>query len=340
MSAAANDDSYSVQKFRGAFALVQWWIDPVHGERKRKRTQLSSTDRQSAEAEARILWENADSSPWTVGRCMTGYLATITEKPSYPRRQDAWKAMKSFWANVDPALIDDTMVENYVKARQVAPATIRYELLQLSTAMGWATENGPMLPKKPAIPLPQPPERKLRHLTRKEFDDFFYAVKADHARLYVMLGLHTMARPGAILELTWNRVDFMRRIIDFTPPGHRRTSKRRTIVPINDDLLPALQRGFTERTCEYVIERGGKPVACIKKAFSAASQRSAVHATAYTLRHTGAVWAAEAGVSMAELAQFMGHDDDRTTQKYYARYSPDHLRNVAATLTRKAQGSK
>jgi len=32
---------------------------------------------------------------------------------------------------------------------------------------------------------------------------------------------------------------------------------------------------------------------------------------------------------MAELAQFMGHDDDRTTQQHYARFSPDHLRGVA-----------
>jgi integrase len=80
------------------------------------------------------------------------------------------------------------------------------------------------------------------------------------------------------------------------------------------------------------VERGGERVSSLKKAFQAASKRSTVRATPYTLRHTGAVWAAEAGVSMAELAQFMGHDDDRTTQKHYARYSPDHLRGVANAI--------
>lgn len=346
MSTAANDDAYSVQKFRGAFALVQWWLDhddldeDGNPRRKRKRTQLTATDRASAEAEARRLWEDADDSPWTVGRIMTAYMATIVEKPSHQRRQDAWKAMKSFWANVDPALIDEKMVEDFTKVRRVAPATLRYELLQLSTALGWATGNGPKLASKPTIPLPEQPERKLRHLSHEEFEKFYAGVVADHARLYVMLGLYTMARPTAILELTWDRVDFMRRIIDFTPPGHRRTNKRRTIVPINDELLEALQKGHAGRTTPYVIERGGKRVACIKKAFLSASERSTVHATAYTLRHTGAVWAAEAGVSMAELAQFMGHDDDRTTQKYYARFSPDHLRSVASALKRKVQGSK
>lgn len=338
MSTTANDDAYSVQKFRGGFALV-WWEDDDDGERKRHRKQLEATDRQSAEAEARREWEAGDDSPWTVGRIMTAYLATIAGKPSHGRRKDAWKAMKHFWENVTPALIDEKMAKKYRKSRKVADSTARYELLQLSTALGWACGNGPNLTKKPTIWLPETPERKLRHLTRSEFNRFFAAAKADHARLYMMIGLHTVARPTAILELTWDRVDFMRRKIDFTPPGHVRTSKRRTVVPISDELLEALQVGYAARTCEYVIERGGSRIACIKKAFQAASERSNVHATPYTLRHTGAVWAAEAGVSMPELAQFMGHDDDRTTQKYYARYSPDHLLSVANAIGGKMRGS-
>lgn len=327
---AANDDGYTVQRFRGGFALV-YRLDG-----KRVRRQLAAADRQSAEAEARNVWAGADRGPWTVGRIMTGYLATITDKPSYQRRQDAWKAMRLFWENVEPTLIDDKMCQRYRKSRKVGEATARYELLQLSTALGWATDNGPKLSKRPKIWLPPTPESKVRHLERHEFRKFLAAVKADHARLYVHIGLYTMARPTAILQLTWDRVDFMRRRIDFTPPGHIRTAKRRTIVPIGDALLPELQKGFDARTTEWVIERGGKPVACIKKAFQAASERSGVHATPYTLRHTGAVWAAEAGVPMAQLAQFMGHDDDRTTQKHYARFTPDYLAKVANAIV--AQG--
>lgn len=314
---------YTVQKLLKGFALVYRGEDG-----KRVRRRLDSRDRQSAEAEARALWEGADSSPWTVGRCMTSYLATITEKPSYSRRQDAWKAMKLFWENVDPALIDEPMCRKYRASRKVGEATARYELMQLSTALGWASGKG-HIGSRPKIWLPTPPERKMRHLTHAEFGRFKDAIKADHAKLYVMIGVYTMARPSAILELTWDRVDFLRRRIDFTPPGHRRTSKRRTVVPMSDDLLPFLQAGFAARTCEYVVEHGGKPIACIKKAFQAASERSGVHVTPYTLRHTGAVWAAEAGAPMSELAQFMGHDDDRTTQKHYARYSPDYLMGVA-----------
>jgi integrase len=315
-----------------------WWEDCGEGP-KRRRIRLASKDRQSANAEARKRWEGGDDSPWTVGRIMTAYIASIEGKVSHPRREDGWKAMKGFWENVDPALIDEEMCRDYRKRRQVGDATARYELMQLSTALGWATEHGPKLEKRPAIWLPPKIEHKTRHLTRAEFDRFFAAVKADHAKVYVMLGLHTMARPSAILDLTWDRVDFMRRLIDFAPPGRAQTSKRRVVVPINDDLLPWLQKASAARTCGYVIERGGEQVGNIKKAFQAASKRSAVHATPYTLRHTGAVWAAEAGVSMFELAQYMGHTSVATTVEHYARFSPDHLRGVANALVRKPEGS-
>lgn len=328
---ASTKEEYSVQRFRGGFALV--W----HENGKRRRRQLASTDRQSAEAEARKLWSGAeDRSPWTVGRVMSVYLASIAEKPSHQRRQDAWKAMRGFWENVDPALIDETMCQRYRSTRHVSNTTARYELQQLSTALRFARGRFEGAPKLWFPPLP---EGKIRHLTRDEFDRFLDAVKADHARLYVMLGVHTAARPTSILQLTWDRVDFMRRLIDFTPPGHVRTNKRRTVLPVNDELLPELQKGFEARTCEYVIERGGKPVACIKKAFQAASERSTVRVTPYMLRHTGAVWMAEGGVPMAEISQFLGHDRIDTTARHYARYSPDYLRRAANALARQARGS-
>jgi integrase len=324
-------ESYSVQRLNGRYVLVAW----ING--KRRRRVLESTDRQSAEAEARQVWDAGDRSPWTVGRVMTAYLVSIEGKASKGRRDDAWKAMRGFWEHVNPALIDEPMCKAYRGQRAVGDATARYELMQLSTALNWAVGEGKIAGRRP-VWLPPEPERKTRHLEWSEWLAFSAAIKADHARLYAMIGLYTMARPSAILELTWDRVDFIRGMIDFTPPGHVRTAKRRTVVPIAADLRPALARGFEARTCQYVIERGGKRVACIKKAFQAASERSGVHATPYTLRHTGAVYAAEAGVSMAELAQFMGHDDDRTTQKHYARFSPGHLRGVADAIGSKGRG--
>jgi len=250
------------------------------------------------------------------------------------RQRDAWKAMRSFWENARPDLIDREMAQKYAKQRPVAAATLRYELGMLSVALRWAVEAG-HIAKAPSVWRPDPPERKVRNLTRGEFERWFREVKAPHARLYVELGLATMARPTALLELAWDRVDFERGTVDLNAAGRRQTRKRRPVVPLNDDALAALREAYLARQSGHVIERGGQPLKSIKKAFQAASERSGIHVTPYTLRHTGAVWAAEAGVSMDELAQFMGHDDAGTTSKHYARFSPGHLRRVANAVQRR-----
>jgi integrase len=265
---------------------------------------------------------------------MTVYLASIEQKPSHQRRKDAWKAMKGFWERTDPVLIDAEMCKAYAAQRRAGPATIRYELLQVSTALKFGRTSR-HITAKPEMWLPETPERKVRHLSHDDFERFFAEVKAPHARIYVLLGLFTMARPSAILDLTWDRVDFSRRQIDLNPPGRKQTAKRRPVVAINDELYEALEVAFEARQSQFVVEHGAKQVASVKKAFAAASERSGITVTPYTLRHTGAVWAAEAGISMAALAQFLGHDTSATTETHYARFTPGYLANVANAVQRR-----
>ena len=323
---------YTVQRFRGGYACV--YRDETG---KRHRERLYATDRAGAEAEARKRWTSG-GTVGAVSQIVTAYIADREAEgiASTARQKDAWKAMKGFWENVSPELIDREMAQAYAAQRGMSAATIRYELGMLSVALRWAEDQG-LIAKAPKVWRPEPPERRVRHLTRREFDKWFEEVKAHHARLYVELGLATMARPTAILELTWDRVDFERGTVDLNPRGRRQTRKRRPVVPLNDEALAALKEAYAGRQSSHVIERGGKPLTSIKKAFQAASLRSGIHATPYTLRHTGAVWAAEAGISMDELAQFLGHDDSATTSKHYARYSPGYLRRVANAVQRGAK---
>lgn len=316
---------YTIQRFRGGFAIV--WQDPATG--KRRRYQLDATDRASAEAEARQWWTAALGDETTVGSIVQSYIADREAQgvSSVKRMRDAWKALCPFWEKVDPGLIDPQMCRDYRATRPVADATARYELMMLSTALGAALGKD-----KPKMWLPPTPERRERHLTPPQFRRFLSEVRAPHARLYMLLGIFTLARPSALLDLRWSQVDFDRGLITLNPPGRAQTAKRRPVVPMNDQLLAELRQAYADRDSEFVISRGGKGIANIKKAFQAASKRSGVHATPYTLRHTGAVWAAEQGVSMSELAQMMGHDDSRTTEKHYARYSPDYLRRVSSAV--------
>lgn len=236
--------------------------------------------------------------------------------------------MAGFWKDVAPDLIDEGMARAYAARRDRAAATVRYELSMLSVALNWAKANK-WIKDAPTVWRPPAPDRKIRHLTRPEFRSFLDAVVAPHARLYMVLALATCARPGALLELKWSQVDFARGLIDLNPPDRIQRKKRRPVVPIADYAREPLLTAQKAAVSAFVIERGGQGVSSIKKAFLAASQRSGIKATPYTLRHTGAVWRAEDGIPMSELAQLMGHDDSATTEKHYARYSPEYLRKAA-----------
>ena len=71
----------------------------------------------------------------------------------------------------------------------------------------------------------------------------------------------------------------------------------------------------------------------IKKGFKAATVEAGLSdVSPHVLRHTAAVHMAEAGISMDEIAQYLGHSDSRITAFTYARYSPEHLRRPASAL--------
>lgn len=316
---------FAVQRFRDGWAIV---YKDATGSRRRLR--LSATDRQGAEAEARKRWSLGFVAEWTVGRIVSVYLDAREEAEiaSTERRRCAWTAMKPFWENIDPELIDEKMCKNYVEQRKRAPATTRYELAMLAAALHHAVADK-HIEKAPKIWRPAEPEHLERALSKEEFRRFFAQVKAPHARLFVILALSTCSRPGAILELEWIQLDFEKGTIKLNPAGRIQTKKKRPTVPMADYAVETLKEAYAARQSQFVVERGGKQLASIRKAFAAASKRSGVYATPFTLRHTGAVWRAEDGISMSELAQLMGHSSEMTTYRYYARYSPTHMRKAA-----------
>jgi integrase len=106
-------------------------------------------------------------------------------------------------------------------------------------------------------------------------------------------------------------------------------------VPVNDTLLPVLQGALQGALTPFVVEYAGKPVGSIKKAFATAcGQAGLVDVSPHVLRHSAACAMIEAGVTFAEVAQFLGHSSPSVTFNVYARYSPEYLANAAKALER------
>ena len=167
------------------------------------------------------------------------------------------------------------------------------------------------------------------------------SAKVPHIRLAILLMIGTGARNAAALELTWDRVDFDRQLINLRNPFDRTRRKGRATVPMNETLMRELKTAKEAALSPFVIEWAGIPVKSIKKGLKAAAKAAKlIDVSPHMLRHSAAVWLAEDGHTMQRIAQFLGHSNSRITEKVYARYSPEHLRDLADTLEMTPNGGK
>lgn len=222
-------------------------------------------------------------------------------------------------------------VRAYIAGRRgsVKPGTIRKELGLLRASLNWAEKHG-HIEKAPFIQLPPAPAPRDRRLTREEMTALEAECRQAHLLLFVLIARYTAARAGAILSMRWSQVDFDRRQIDLGGDGRQ---KRRAIVPMSPYLSFALAIAKTAAMTPFVIEYAGRRVTSIKKGFAAACARAGIRsASPHVLRHTAASWMAEGGVSMDEIAQFLGHTNPSVTFRTYARFSPTYLRKAVEAL--------
>ena len=133
-----------------------------------------------------------------------------------------------------------------------------------------------------------------------------------------LLGLYTGARKGSILSLRWHQVDLERGRINFNPGSNRQTTKGKPIIPIPRGLLLFLRQA-RQRGSElgFVINRHGRQVRDVKRAFSSAVVRAGLEdVTPHTLRHMAGTWMAQHSVPLWEISGYLGHSQEPTTELY------------------------
>lgn len=256
-------------------------------------------------------------------------------------------ALLPFWGEKTVAQITKTRCREYLAARGKAPATVRRELGTLTAALNFAASEG--LIEKRAVPhveLPEKPEGKDRWLTRSEAAALLNAARTGRAdvRLYlplfVVIGLYTGARKTAILTLRWPQVDLERGRINFAL-GARRTNKRLPHIPIPDRLLTFLRLAWRRRSSDvgFVIHDKGRPIKDIGEgkhgSFGKAVERAKLaDVTPHTLRHTRGTWLAQRGVSLWDIAGWLGQSY-ATTVELYAHHHPDHFEDAKRAADRR-----
>lgn len=332
---------YRIGRLNGRF-VVTWWGD----DGRRRRYRLDAQSREEAEGAALDLvrHERAKAAGHTTGELWELYREEKKGRRIATTMGFEWRKMKPFFGHLRPEQVTIDLCRAYTGARRKMgkhDGTIWTELGHLRTVFIWAKERR-LIDHAPAVERPAKPAPKDRWLTRAEAARLLDAATEHHIKLAIQLMLSTAGRVGAILELTWDRVDFDRGQINLrtTETGPR---KGRAIVAMNDGLRASLSVAKKAALSDHVIEWAGSPVKSIKTGFHNAAIRAGftrkgkggkvfASISPHTLRHTAAVHLAEAGVPMQKIAQYLGHSNTAVTERTYARYAPDHMREEAAIL--------
>lgn len=313
-----------------------------HIRHRRKRISTGRQDRAGAEQAlaSYLAAQSRRGAVGTVSELLSLYLADRREAgiPGADRLAWAHKPLTAILGHMAPAAIREADTRAYArkrthdKERPVSLSTAGTELQALRAALKWGYKHQ-IIPSMPPLAIPRRPEPRDRWLTREEADRLLKSCGRPHVRLFVELGLRTGARAGAILALTWERVDLERRLIDYREAGAVRTAKRRVPVPINDTLLAELTAAKEAALTEWVIEWAGERVGSVKHAIARAAERAKLAGvTPHVLRHTAATWMAQDGVSMWEIAGILGHSSPAMVERVYGHHSPDHLRRASKAL--------
>jgi len=196
----------------------------------------------------------------------------------------------------------------------------------------WAEKQG-LIARAPHIEKPNKPKPVDKFLTRAEVRALMDAATMPHVRLFIELAITTGGRSGALLDLTWDRVDFERGQIDLRNPFLQFPHKGRAVVPMNRTLRAALLVAKEGALTPFVIEWAGQRVRSVKRGLSASAKRAGLeHVSPHTLRRSAARHMVEAGVPISEVAQYLGHTSEKVTYSTYARFSLDYLKRAAAAL--------
>lgn len=231
-------------------------------------------------------------------------------------------------------------VEHYVAARErdgARSSTIKRELIVVRAALRLAWKRG-LLPSQPYIPLPPSSPPRARWLAPDEAKRLLSACGSE-LYTFVLLALTTGARRGAILELTWDRVDFARGTIDFRAP-HPKAERRkhRAVVPMAPILHAELRRDRSRSASDRVVPASASRIErALRKAAASAGLPDV---TAHVLRHTAATWMlGEAKLPLTIVSAMLGHRSSIITEQVYAHLSPDHLAPAAQALDRLLAGT-
>lgn len=350
----------SVRKSDNGFWYIHW------SEGRRSKRQSTGTTDEDEAYQTFAQWILIGGKDRTVGAAEHAY--TVAElwdvyMEKHVKRQVVGKATIDYaWKNLQPHFgqllfdqVSQDRIDEYERLRAAGKigrksksVTIRREIATLMASLNFcAAPPLRLIPKAniEVVKMPHAGDPRDRWLKIDEVQRLLNAAatmrrqgrgdaagRMTRAERFLWIALETAARKQAILDLTWDRVDFEANVIHFNVPGRAKTKKRRADVSISSALRPVLLRAYEERIGDLVLDNKAAvwksiQVAAIKAGFSdqpikRGEKPKATGISPHVLRHTAATHMARRGVPLWKIAQVLGNTL-AMVEKVYAKWTPD-----------------
>jgi integrase len=214
--------------------------------------------------------------------------------------------------------------------KPVAPATVNRKIALLRAVINAAAREYQWIAQAPLFRcLPMRNER-VRFLTVPEFQRLFAALEEPY-RSMSQLAVSTGLRLGNVRTLTWEQVDFTRRMMTF--PGSIMKNGQPLTIPINATAIEAI-RPWLGRDQKYVfVKDNGQIVREIpSKMWTRTLQKAGLENLRWhDLRHTWASLMRQSGQGL-DVIQELGAWQDERMVKRYAHLSVEHLHKHSQVL--------
>jgi hypothetical protein len=197
-------------------------------------------------------------------------------------------------------------------------------------AIQWAADGGE-IPTMPAVYKVQATDAEgVRPFSLDELRALCGGCVHEHERRFMLLMLATAPRPGATLDLTWDRINTQTGVVNYVMPGRRLTKKRRAKAPLCSSALAYFNE---RRSVGPVIQWNGKRLRGHRMTFKRIAERAHVTGTAYGIRKAVSIWLRQQAVHEWDIKGMLGHAIGGETERY-AHYRPEYMRAAANAVER------
>ncbi len=238
--------------------------------------------------------------------------------------KSTFNSLESYFGKIN--LLSDltkNRIEEYIqyRIRNVSLYGARKDLINIKAFLNWAV-NQEIIPDNPAqkIPRVKPPEKLPKYFSREEFEKLLIVIDNELIKDIVILAVNTGMRQREIINLRFDMVDMVNKLITLNNSEYVTKSKKVRSIPLNEKSYSIIKKRLKNRTNNLVFNKNNKLV----------NQDYVVHKfkkyvlisdinpklNFHSLRHTFASWLVQSGVSIYIVSKLLGHADIKTTEIY------------------------